>query len=262
MLDPNRSTNSRSLQISNDRCLLVERRRIRAHMRKNARDACARETKNELTGETVISRETADSAPMLLPRRFSFRFFRRLCFYRARSPSNKHWRSLLLKNSAKIQRGKKGRKVATRIRSSNFNGSAVQSRESSIDVAKHMLRSRREKGDWVYARRAQYLLSSWHSHLSSKAATKKGVLVLYRVATTILALTIAERPMVVDHARAGGGIPISRLPPSNPPSSDQIFFVPRIGNPETILSLRDRPTREKFDVDLCALSPANKIAEG
>lgn len=154
--------------------------------------------------------------------------------------------------------------MATRIRSSSFNGSAVQSRESSIDVAKHMLRSRREKGDWVYARRAQYLLSSWHSHLSSKAATKKGVLVLYRVATTILALTIAERPMVVDHARVaaaggGGGIPISRLPPSNPPSSDQIFFVPRIGNPETILSLRDRPTREKFHVYLCALSPANKM---
>ena len=57
----------------------------------------------------------------------------------------------------------------------------------------------------------------------------------------------------------GGGIPISRLPPSNPPSSDQIFFVSRIGNPETILSLRDRPTRKKFDVDLCALSPANKM---
>ena len=156
--------------------------------------------------------------------------------------------------------GKKGRKVATRIRSSSFNGSADQSRESSIDVAKHMLRSRREKGDWVYARRAQYLLSSWHSHLSSKAATKKGVLVLYRVATTILALTIAERPVVVDHARAGGdGTPINRLPPSNPPSFDQIFFVPRIGNPETILSLRDWPTREKFDVYLCALSPANKM---
>lgn len=79
-----------------------------------------------------------------------------------------------------------------------------------------MLRSRREKGDWVYARRAQYLLSSWHSHLSSKAATKKGVLVLYRVATTILALAITKRPMVV--------VPISRLPPPNPPSFDQIFL--------------------------------------
>lgn len=84
-----------------------------------------------------------------------------------------------------------------------------------------MLRSRREKGDWVYARRAQYLLSSWHSHLSSKAATKKGVLVLYRVATTILALAITKRPMVVVTAVV---VPISRLPPPNPPSFDQIFL--------------------------------------
>lgn len=93
------------------------------------------------------------------------------------------------RESGKESRGRgeeereKGRKEATP--GQQLRCSAVQSRESSIDVAKHMLRSRREKGDWVYARRAQYLLSSWHSHLSSKAATKKGVLVLYRVATTI-----------------------------------------------------------------------------
>lgn len=60
-----------------------------------------------------------------------------------------------------------------------MRSAVVQSRESAMDVAEHMLRSRGEKGDWIYARRARYLLSSWHSHLSSKAATKKGVLVLY-----------------------------------------------------------------------------------
>lgn len=37
------------------------------------------------------------------------------------------------------------------------------------------------------------------------------------------------------------------------------FSVLRIGNPETILGLRDRPTREKFDVDLDALSPASEM---
>ncbi|KAK1127072.1 hypothetical protein K0M31_004681 [Melipona bicolor] len=200
---------------------------------------------------------------MLLPRRFPL-VFSSIMFLPSSIPVERTLTVSVAQEFGKNPTGEKGRKVATRSRSNSFNGSAVQSRESSIDVAKHMLRSRREKGDWVYVRRAQYLLSSWHSHLSSKAATKKGVLVLYRVATTILALTITERPMVVDHARAssgggGGGIPISRLPPSNPPSSDQIFFVSRIGNPETILSLRDQSTREKFDVALCALSPANKM---
>ena len=141
---------------------------------------------------------------MLLPRRFPF-VFSSTMFLPSSIPVERTLAVSVAQEFGKNPTGKKGRKVATRSRSSSCNCSAVQSRESSIDVAKHMLRSRREKGDWIYARRAQYLLSSWHSHLSSKAATKKGVLVLYRVATTILALTITERPMVVDHVRAGGG---------------------------------------------------------
>lgn len=139
-----------------------------------------------------------------------------------------------MEESGKNRTGEEGKEGGNEKPEQQLRCSAVQSRESSIDVAKHMLRSRREKGDWVYARRAQYLLSSWHSHLSSKAATKKGVLVLYRVATTILALAITQRPMVVvGHGGGGGGAgggggggtgtPISRLPPPNPPSFDHIF---------------------------------------
>lgn len=87
---------------------------------------------------------------------------------------------------------------------------------------------------------------------------------VYRVATTILAST-DHRTMVVaallavvvvplpyggggyDGDAGGGGGSARYADPvafhrRNPPSFDQIFPVSRIGNPETVLGLRDQPT--------------------
>ena len=151
----------------------------------------------------------------------------------------------------------KGRKEATRRPEQQLRCRAVQSRESSIDVAKHMLRSRREKGDWVYARRAQYLLSSWHSHLSSKAATKKGVLVLYRAATTIRVARDhrGERWWwATIRAGAGGGRGSTWLfPPPNPPSFDHIFPLLVSVTLKPFSAYVTKREREKFHVDLHAL---------
>lgn len=170
----------------------------------------------------------------------------------------------------------KGRKEATRRPEQQLRCRAVQSRESSIDVAKHMLRSRREKGDWVYARRAQYLLSSWHSHLSSKAATKKGVLVLYRAATTIRVArdhrgerwwwaTIRAGAgggrggggggggALESDGGGGGGGSTWLFPPPNPPSFDHIFPLLVSVTLKPFSAYVTKREREKFHVDLHAL---------
>ncbi|EZA61139.1 hypothetical protein X777_08351 [Ooceraea biroi] len=96
-----------------------------------------------------------------------------------------------------------------------------------MDVAEHMLRSRGEKGDCGYdARRARYLLSSWHSHLSSRPATKKGVLVLYH--HRVLFRPLPRSSFTITRRVVGTIIGGGRRPPPtalrNPASTS--FFSP------------------------------------